>query len=491
MSEPCLLPLLPECVHNTSLVKANRKIIQHPMIQWNRLLLTTLASIASHSQQQQHHCATTTVPSKASSPTISAAAAAAAAATIKFEELLLPCLDGMILSAQKYSTVSTEQEEEEEEGGGGGVEKQQHQQQHCTTTATTKRILCLHGWLDNCRSFYSLVPAIVKEFPRAEIVALDFPGHGWSHHKSAQSPPTIVQAELAFYVQEALHALDWWRPQQQQQQQQDDNNNKMETILLPTTILMGHSLGAGVSSLFAAGFPEQVDRLILLDGAGFVARPASQTAEFARNHILNRRQTLVQQQQQRQQVATTIANDVVLRFHNPKEYSSLQVAIKTRRRAALVLPQKNRKLLPAKVAEEMVIRSTRPVNDHGLCTSANDIIMNNNNNNNNNNNSSAAAVQFTHDARFHGPSLLYMTWDQVQGIFNAIRSDVCLLVAQEGWPFDPAQLDRTKELLQPVMYRELPGCHYFHADPETADAVAEAVVQFLKVTDAKAVKECR
>ena len=46
----------------------------------------------------------------------------------------------------------------------------------------TRKILCLHGWLDNAASFERLAPALLESLSSSydviptEIVALDFPG---------------------------------------------------------------------------------------------------------------------------------------------------------------------------------------------------------------------------------------------------------------------------------------------------------------------------
>jgi pimeloyl-ACP methyl ester carboxylesterase len=307
------------------------------------------------------------------------------------KELTLPCTDGTLLAAQQWTLG------EEENTGVIGNDNPQN-------------ILCVHGWLDNCRSFHHLGPALASQ-SNTKVVALDLPGHGWSSHKSLDAPP-MVQAELAYYISEALHALEWDK-----------------------CTLIGHSLGAGISSLFAAAFPEQVDRLILLDGAGFLARKPEDAAKHARAHIVQRR------------IATRTSKQP------PRTYPSLEVAIKSRRMAATKLP--GSQILSYEAAEELVIRATRRDDDE-------------------------QGVQFRHDARFRWPSLQYMTWHQVEGIFDAVDSQVCILLAENGWPFDPPKLERTKELLTPSHFQILPGSHYFHADPGTAEAVTQAVLQFLR-----------
>ena len=75
-----------------------------------------------------------------------------------------------------------------------------------------------------------------------------------------------------------------------------------------------------------------------------------------------------------------------------------------------------------------------------------------------------------------------MTWEQNEGIFKALGStdqvETCIITAKDGWPFDPYHISRVKELINPKVFKSLPGSHYFHADPDTADLVAETVLDF-------------
>jgi alpha-beta hydrolase superfamily lysophospholipase len=61
-----------------------------------------------------------------------------------------------------------------------------------------------------------------------ELVALDFPGHGLSGHKSADGPPQLL-AEFAYYVAECLEALQWGSA---------GGENDGEKV-----IIIGHSMG--------------------------------------------------------------------------------------------------------------------------------------------------------------------------------------------------------------------------------------------------------
>ncbi|ACI64182.1 predicted protein, partial [Thalassiosira pseudonana CCMP1335] len=119
-------------------------------------------------------------------------------------------------------------------------------------------IICLHGWLDNAASFNRLAPLLLAAHNSPmEIVALDFPGHGLSSHKSVDGPP---------------HSGD--TNSSKQEQEGATNENKVTVI--------GHSMGAGVSVVLAAAFPEWCSSLILLEGGGPLARNAKDCARHVR-----------------------------------------------------------------------------------------------------------------------------------------------------------------------------------------------------------------
>lgn len=98
-------------------------------------------------------------------------------------------------------------------------------------------VLALHGWLDNAMTFSRLAPYLEG----LRIVAVDLPGHGLSAHR-----PAGVGYLLQDYVQDVLMAV--------------------EQLGWERFSLLGHSLGAIISVLFAAALPERVERLALIDG---------------------------------------------------------------------------------------------------------------------------------------------------------------------------------------------------------------------------------
>jgi pimeloyl-ACP methyl ester carboxylesterase len=92
----------------------------------------------------------------------------------------------------------------------------------------------LFTWLVG--SFYHLAPALAASGTH-QGVALDLPGHRWSLHKPKYATP-MVQAEMPYYVSEAIHALD-----------------HVENITL-----IGHLLGAGIANLYTVAFPKQIQQ---------------------------------------------------------------------------------------------------------------------------------------------------------------------------------------------------------------------------------------
>lgn len=124
--------------------------------------------------------------------------------------------------------------------------------------------LALHGWLDNAASMTGLLNALNASYP-APSLALDFPGHGLSSHTAPNHHAPFVDYLDA--VLAVLDAQNW-----------------------PQVDLIGHSMGGGVASLFAAAFPEKVRRLLLLDSIGpLSAAPATFASDMRRG--LNARRT--------------------------------------------------------------------------------------------------------------------------------------------------------------------------------------------------------
>ncbi|MCD9029108.1 alpha/beta hydrolase [Luteimonas sp. BDR2-5] len=123
-----------------------------------------------------------------------------------------------------------------------------------------RRVLALHGWLDNAASFVPLAPLLSG----LDLVALDLPGHGRSAHQPAGTDYTFVSA--VHQVLDVADALGWTH-----------------------FALLGHSMGAGIASLLAASMPERVERLVAIEALGGLPETVEQTVPRLREAIASAR----------------------------------------------------------------------------------------------------------------------------------------------------------------------------------------------------------
>ncbi len=105
-----------------------------------------------------------------------------------------------------------------------------------------KPTLCIHGITANCRCWDVLADALAPEY---RILAMDLRGRGGS-----DKPP------------QGYSLGDHMR----------DINCLLDDLGIDRIVIMGHSLGAFIGLVFAAEYPERVDRLILVDGGGDLAQ---------------------------------------------------------------------------------------------------------------------------------------------------------------------------------------------------------------------------
>ena len=118
------------------------------------------------------------------------------------------------------------------------------------------RVIALHGWLDNAASFVPLS----AHLDGIELVAPDLPGHGRSAHLAPGADYSFAAA--VHTVLDIADALGW-----------------------DTFSLLGHSMGAGISSLVAAGAPERVRRLVAIEALGALAEEPDRTAARLRDAV--------------------------------------------------------------------------------------------------------------------------------------------------------------------------------------------------------------
>jgi pimeloyl-ACP methyl ester carboxylesterase len=254
-------------------------------------------------------------------------------------------------------------------------------------------VLALHGWLDNASTFDLLAPLL----PECELVALDLAGHGRSGFRSPDAAYNVW--EDVGDVLEVAEQLGWQRFN-----------------------LLGHSRGAAIAMLFAASFPEQTDRLVLIEGGVPILGTAADAPATLARSFRERRE---------------------LRSKTGRVFPDRDTAIAERARGFT-------KLTPA-AAEILARRSLREV-DGGF--------------------------QWHADQRLKGTPEMRLTHEQVRAFVERVEAPVLMVLAEES-PFGGTELYREMiaafEEIETVL---LPGAHHLHLEGAEAE-IATLVRRFL------------
>lgn len=254
-------------------------------------------------------------------------------------------------------------------------------------------VLAAHGWLDNAGSFDLLAPRLTG----CELVALDLAGHGKSDWRSADASYNIWQ-DVGDLL-EVLDQLGWQR-----------------------CTLLGHSRGAAISMLFAATFPNRVDKLVLLEGGLPLTGEAEEAPQSLAKALLERRTLLGKSGRVFTQRATAITE-------RAQGFSKVTVA----------------------AAEILARRSLREV---------------------------PGGFQWHADQRLKGTSELRLTAEQTRAFMRRVAAPVLLLFATDS-PFAGRPLYReAAELFANVEVAEIAGGHHFHLEGAEV-AIAARILTFL------------
>ncbi|CEO39820.1 alpha/beta fold hydrolase [Photobacterium kishitanii] len=155
-----------------------------------------------------------------------------------------------------------------------------------TAQVTSKPMLILlHGWQDNAATFASLWPRLIQDY---DVVAFDWPGHGKSDHKSADN----------YY-----HFFDYI----------DDLHQVIVQLKREKVHIIGHSLGAIVAGCYAAIFPENIDKIVLIEGLSPLTEPPHMIVERLRMGIVSRQRYRHQHLRLKQRSMETFTDALTLR----------------------------------------------------------------------------------------------------------------------------------------------------------------------------------
>ena len=252
-------------------------------------------------------------------------------------------------------------------------------------------VLAIHGWLDNAASFSGLAPMLAG----FRVTALDLSGHGRSDHR-----PETHSHYFVDWVPEIIEAAD--------------------VLGYETFALVGHSMGAGISSLVPAAVPGRVARLVLLEGAGPLTTPPEEAPALLRRALEDERRVATSSTK----VHPDLASAVAARCHGTD-------------------------LDPAS-ARLLVERSVESLDE---------------------------GVRFSFDPRLRTRSRLRFTEDQVLAFLAAIDCPTLAVRARSGWPVPEEQMATRLDAIPNLTRLEVEGGHHVHlTHPER---VAPAVREYL------------
>jgi pimeloyl-ACP methyl ester carboxylesterase len=255
-------------------------------------------------------------------------------------------------------------------------------------------VLALHGWLDNSASFDPL--ASVLDLENVQLYALDFTGHGFSDHLPEGSAYDVLTCME--HLVELIDILKW-----------------------PRFHLLGHSLGACVSTLFAGLFPNLLKTLSLIEGVGPLTLEDEKLPERLQKYLLDFRKR---------------------KDSHPKIHASIEAAAKARAKNSNVTLE---------AARLLAERGTKK---------------------------KEGGFVWRTDPRLLVPSRHPLTEKQVHAFLSRITCPTLIFQAEQGIPTE--YLSWQERVLKVGQHRlvHIPGSH--HAHMEYPDTVAKELNPFFK-----------
>ncbi|MDO6563458.1 alpha/beta hydrolase [Amphritea sp. 1_MG-2023] len=250
-------------------------------------------------------------------------------------------------------------------------------------------VLALHGWLDNAATFNRLAPRLTG----LRLIALDLMGHGYSDHR----PPS-----MPYYIWDNVV----------------DVLGVADQLGLQRFSLLGHSMGASIATLVAGGFPERVDKVVLIEGIGPLVTPSEQSAE---------------------QLETAIKKRLRLQKREQKPYQQVDGAVRAR--------MNGRWPVDHQAAKWLVERGLERREDGYYWRSDPNLIL---------------------------PSILRMSEAQVESFLMRMSAETLLILADSGIP----QSERRIALLQHCQTQRLKGGHHLHLEEQAVAPVATLINEF-------------
>lgn len=252
-------------------------------------------------------------------------------------------------------------------------------------------ILALHGWLDNAASFQPMSEYLSDYY----IVALDITGHGLSSHRSNGAHYHLI--DFAYDLHELIESQGWL-----------------------SFILMGHSMGGIISTIYASCFPERVSKLISIESFGPMTKDTQSSPSQLRDSILSRLKA------QRSEA---------------KHPTSIDRTVEARAKVGDI------KLESARL---LITRNIRIENEQ---------------------------LFFTTDRRLRTSSALRMTEPQAEAFVRNIKCPTLVILGKQGYESMRSLLQKRLDWIDDFTVVECEGYHHLHMDNPMP--VALKIIKFL------------
>ncbi|GAB5379766.1 MAG: alpha/beta hydrolase [Aliiglaciecola sp.] len=253
-------------------------------------------------------------------------------------------------------------------------------------------IIALHGWLDNAASFLPLAKYL-KDY---HLVAIDFIGHGLSSHRSPD----------AHY-----HQIDFVH----------DLHELVVTQGYENFILLGHSMGGIVGSMYTSSFPEFVSHYITIESFG----PLTKTAQSSPT-----------------QMRESIESRLKLAAREAKHPENFDTVVKARAKAGD---------LSIEAAELLVNRNIYEQD---------------------------GALRFRTDRRLRTISSLRVTDDQAQHFMRNIQCPTLAIMGDKGYEMMRDKVKERFNWVENLQHVTCKGGHHLHMD--NPQEIALHILQFLQ-----------
>jgi pimeloyl-ACP methyl ester carboxylesterase len=258
---------------------------------------------------------------------------------------------------------------------------------------TKPMILALHGWLDNAVSFQPVAECITDYY----ILALDITGHGLSSHRSDGAHYHLI--DFAYDLHELVDSQGW-----------------------QPFILMGHSMGGIISTIYASCFPEYVSKLISIESFGPMTKDTQSSPIQLRDSILSRLKT---QQSE------------------AKHPSSIQRTIEARAKIGDIKLESARLLITRNIREEN------------------------------------KQLLFNTDRRLRTFSSLRMTEPQAEAFMRNIQCPTLVITGDKGYESMRTTVQKRLDWVENLTTAECEGHHHLHMD--NPQPVADKIIVFLSL----------